>query len=326
MRKFSIFAAVAVSLSVVIPASTCEAQWPDATRGKDPKHVLEIGGGGFHRPGQDSAVAVITDAETGETLFDTEDATSVGGAAGLDIKYQFQTQGGRKLRFRSILADFDNSTEVIGVDGLESTLLEDQTDRVLYEYDSRILSFELMSVRNLAPGINLVAGPRYISIREEVRTEVDGEFDLGDGTPPLDATQINALDADNGLIGLQAGLEINFPISRYLRGETFIRAGGFYNPTEVTDTVQQSVGGTFVTPELLVERNTNSTGSFLGEVGGRLFVDFVPDTVAGYIGYEATWIDGIALAPAQLTAAPLTVDTTNTVFFQAFTFGVQMKF
>lgn len=326
MRKFSIFAAVVVSLSAIYPASTCQAQWPGATRGKEPKHVLEIGGGGFHRPGQDSGIAVITDAETGETLFDTEDATSVGGAAGLDIRYQFESPGGRKLRFRSIVADFDNSNEIFGVAGLESPLLELPTDRVLYEYDSRILSFELMSVRNLAPGINFVAGPRYISFREEVSTEVDGEFDPGDGTIPLDATNVNSIDADNGLIGLQAGLEINFPVSRYLRGETFIRTGGFYNPTEVTQSSQQTVGGLLIPATQLGDRNTKSTGSFLGEVGGRLFFDFIPDTVAGYVGYEATWIDGIALAPAQLTAAAATVDTANTVFFQAFTFGVRMQF
>lgn len=326
MRKFSIFAAIAVSVSAVLPASTCVAQWPAATRGTDHRHSLEIGIGGYNRPGQGSSTPIITDADTGETLFDADDATSVGGAVGLDIRYKFETPGGRNLRFRSILADFDTANEIIGVNGVESPLLTDPTNRVQYEYDSRLLSFELMSIRNLAPGINFVAGPRYISIREEVRTEVDGEFDFGNGIPPVTATEVDTLAADNGLIGLQAGLEITLPISRYLYAETFIRTGGFYNPTEVSESEQTLTGGQFIDPPLFGERNTKSTGSFLGEVGGRLFFDVVPDSIAGYVGYEATWIDGIALAPAQLTAAPLTVDTANTVFFQAFTFGVKMQF
>lgn len=325
MRKFSIFAAVAVSITAVFPVSNCEAQWHGATR-KDQKHILEVGGGGYDRPGQSSATPVVTDSATGATLFDSEDATSVGGAAGLDIRYQFEAPGGRKLRFRSILAEFDTSNEIASVNGLESPLLTDPTDRIQYEYDSRILSFELMSVRNLAPGINFVAGPRYVSIREEVRTEVDGVIDFGNGVPPITATDVSTLAADNGLIGLQAGLELTIPVSRYIYGETFIRAGGYYNPTEVSQSGQQIAGGQFVDPIAFGERNTKSTGSFLGEIGGRVFVDFVPDTVAGYVGYEATWIDGIALAPAQLTAAPATVDTANTVFYQAFTFGLRMQF
>ena len=328
MRKFSIFTAVAVSISAVIPASVSMAQWPAATRGKDHKHMLEIGGGGYDRPGTGDATPVISDAETGETLFDSDDATSVGGAAGLDIKYQFETRGGRTLRFRSIVADFDTVNEINGVAGLASPLLpiDQETDRIQYEYDSRLLSFELMSCRNIAPGINLVAGPRYISMNEEVRTEVDGEVDFGNGIPPVTATQVDTLSADNSLIGLQAGIEITMPLAQYFYAEGFIRGGGFYNPTEVTSAQQQLVGGQFIDPPEFGPRNTSSSESFLGEVGGRLFFDLVPDSVSGYVGYEATWIDGIALAPAQLFATPGSVDTSETLFYQAFTFGMRMKF
>lgn len=327
MRKFSILTAVAVSISAVFPASVCMAQWPGATRGKDHKRMLEIGGGGYDRPGQSSGTPVISDAITGESLFDSGDATSVGGAVGLDIKYQFETRGGRTLRFRSIVADFDTSNEISSSNGLTSTLLMDQaTNRIQYDYDSRLIGFELMSCKNLAPGINIVAGPRYLSLREEVRTEVDGEIDFQNGIPPVTATQVDTLSADNGLIGLQAGLEITMPVTQYLYAETFIRGGGYYNPTEVGRSQQTLVGGQFLDPPEFGDRNTKSTGSFLGEVGGRVFVDFVPDTVAGYVGYEATWIDGIALAPAQLTATSGTVDTANTLFYQAFTFGLRMKF
>ena len=333
MRKFSILATVAVTLTGLLPASDSMAQWPGATRGKDHKHILEIGGGGYSRPGVDSSSPVITEAVTGETLFDAEDATNIGGTIGLDIKYQFQSKRGRTWRFRSIVADFDTESVISSADGLNSPLLgEDdfgvpiETDRISYEYDSRFLSFELMSCRNLAPGVNFVSGPRYVSLREETRTEVDGETTFliaGDG--PVDATQFDSLSADNGLIGLQAGLEITLPITRYLYAETFIRGGGYYNPTEVSRGSQLLADGLFSDP-LNGPRDTKSTGSFLAEVGGRLFFDLIPDTVSGYVGYEATWIDGIALAPAQLTTLPGTVDTANTLFYQAINFGVRMKF
>ena len=333
MRKFSILTTVAVSMTVLLPASDCMAQWPGATRGKDHKHFLEIGGAAYNRPGAQSSDPVISEAVTGETLFDAEDGTNGGSAIGLDIKYQFESRRGRTWRFRSILADFDTSTEIEDSAGLTSPLLGvDElgepvlTDRINYEYDSQLLSFELMSCRNLAPGINLVAGPRYVSLREEIRTEVDGEIDLQNGIPPIDATQLDSFFADNGLIGLQAGLEFTVPISQSLYTEAFIRGGGYYNPTEIARTSQQLAAGQFIDPPTDVSRSTKSTGSFLGEVGGRLFFDVVPDSVSCYVGYEATWIDGIALAPAQLLAPPDTVDTANTLFYQALNFGMRMKF
>ena len=328
MRKFSIFTAVAVSITASIPASVLMAQWPGTTRGKDHKHILEIGGIAFDRPGVGTPTPLITDAQTSETLFDSEDGTSVGGAAGLDIKYQFETRRGRTLRFRSIVADFDTSNEIIGVNGLASPLLPDNVDtnRIQYEYDSRLLSFELMSCRNIAPGINLVAGPRYISMTEEVRLEADGEIDFQNGIAPVAATQVDTLSADNSLIGLQAGIEITLPLAQSFYFEGFARGGGFYNPTEVSSSTQDLVGGQFLDPPLLGPRNTSSSESLLGEVGGRLFFDLVPDAVSGYVGYEATWIDGIALAPAQLFANAGSVDTSNTLFYQGVTFGMRMNF
>ena len=338
MRKFSIIATVAASVVAILPASNCVAQWPSATRSEGHTHILEIGGGGYDRPGVgSSSSSVIEDAVTGESLFDTDDATGVGGAIGLDIKYQFQTRNRRTFRFRSILADFDTSNEITNEAGLTSstfpfpapgvsTVNADTTDRIQYDYDSRLFSLELMSCRNIAPGINFVSGPRYVSIREKVQTEIDGEIDFQNGIPPVTATQVDTLSADNGLIGLQAGLEITYPISRYLYTEGFIRGGGYYNPTEVGRSEQQIAGGQFIDPPAFGDRATKSTGSFLGELGGRLFFDIVPDSVAGYVGYEATWIDGIALAPAQLVNTSGGVDTANTLFYQAITFGMRMQF
>ena len=327
MRKFSIFTA-AVAIAAIIPASFSMAQWPGTTRGANHKHVLEIGGVAFDRPGPSNAIPVISVADTGETLFDSEDATSIGGAAGLDIKYQFESRRGRTWRFRSIIADFDTRNEISDPAGLTSPLfpIGIQTDRIEFDYDSRLLSFELMSSRNIAPGINFLAGPRYLSLTEEVRTEVDGGAEVPAGIPALPASQINRLSADNSLIGLQIGLEFTVPLAQSFYAEGFIRGGGYFNPTEVTTDSQAIAVGAGLAPPVDGPRATSSSESLLAEVGGRLFFDLVPDTVAGYVGYEATWIDGIALAPAQLFATAGTVDTSNTLFYQGVTFGVRMSF
>ena len=53
---------------------------------------------------------------------------------------------------------------------------------------------------------------------------------------------------------------------------------------------------------------------------------FLPNCISGYVGYEATWIDGIALAPANVTLVGGAIDTNNTSFFEAVTFGMQILY
>ena len=106
----------------------------------------------------------------------------------------------------------------------------------------------------------------------------------------------------------------------------FIRTGGYYNPTEVTSTLNSFSDGLLFDsePDTTI---TKSTGSFLAEVGGRVYVDLYHNLVSSYVGYEATWIDGIALAPtAFLNDGTAGVDTANTLFFHAITFGLRMDF
>ena len=53
--------------------------------------------------------------------------------------------------------------------------------------------------------------------------------------------------------------------------------------------------------------------------------EIIPNGLSTYLGYEATVIDGIALAaPNVIDTSP--IDTNNTVFFDAITFGVNLSF
>ena len=111
-------------------------------------------------------------------------------------------------------------------------------------------------------------------------------------------------------------------VSPYFRGAGFIRTGGYYNPTKVRTSNQAGLVG--IPPEeLLRTEATKSTGSFLAEVGGKLYLDFAPNCSL-FAGYEATWIDGVALAPPSfLTPETGEVETANTLFMHAVTFGMR---
>ena len=328
MRTFSLIAAFTVTVTVAFTTIHCHAQWPGTTRGTQNTRYLEIGGRAYSRPGVEDDFPLITDAETGETLFTAEQATNGGSAPGLEIKYGFEGPLDREWEFRTILADFDTDTDVPGP-GLASPLFPGAgVANFNYAYDQQLLSFELNTKRRLAPGITFLAGPRYFSFKENVTSTIDSVAIPGPvgATPVVPTTTVASREATNGLIGLQAGLDLRYPIAQQLYTTGFIRTGGYYNPTEVS-----SSQGTFVNGALFDSipdaTSTFSTGSFLAEVGGRLYVDLYKDSVSAYAGYEATWIDGVALAPSAFLSPPGgEVDTRNTIFFQAVTFGIRMDF
>ena len=117
-------------------------------------------------------------------------------------------------------------------------------------------------------------------------------------------------------------MRIEKRVTQYFRGAGFIRTGGFYNPTKIRTSNQAGIIG--IPPdELFRTEDTKSTGSFLAEVGGKVYLDFAPNC-ALFAGYEATWIDGIALAPPSfLSIDSREVETANTLFMHAITFGMR---
>jgi len=329
VRTFLIITAAVISIAASFSASHCQAQWPGTTRGSNHKNFLEIGGRAYSRPGTDSEFPLITNADTGKTLFSGDDASNGGSAPGLEIRFGSNGKGpyDRNWEFRSIVAEFDTETNVPGP-GLSSPLFPgDGVQDFNYDYDSRLLSFELTSWRSLAPGIRFSAGPRYVSLHESATVDLDSLAPTGvAGAPLIPVNTVSTREAGNSLIGLQAALDLRYQISQQIHSTGFIRTGGYYNPTEVVSSLETFSGGALFDSEPTT-RETKSTGSFLAEVGGRVYVDLYGDAVSTYVGYEATWIDGVALAPpAFLSDGTSGVDTANTLFFHAITFGLRMSF
>ncbi|MFK7766960.1 MAG: hypothetical protein AB8B55_07035 [Mariniblastus sp.] len=291
---------------------------------KDTRMSVEIGGKAYERPGSKLNLPLITDANTFETLFDSNQATDLGTTAGAEVKFNFLTKGGREIEVRTILANWDENTEIVGNDlrspffpvaGFEPTTVN-------FSAEADYFSIEVMERRAISPGITFMFGPRFISAKDRIDLSGTLGVDGGPGIGVVDVTQNQSFEATNSLIGLQAGFEFNFPVSQDIYLNSFIRTGGYYNPTETTRSTSESISTTTTS-----FTQTKATGSFVGEVGGRVYFDVIPNCVSTYAGYEATWIDGMAAAPAQaLTTGSTGVETANTPFFHAFTFGVNMSY
>lgn len=321
MRTFNIVATVIVLVASAAFVSTASAQSPYT---KDARWSVEFGGKAYDRPGDDLGIPLIIDGITRETLFDSEQASSLGSTAGAEVKFNFVSRHGNEIEIRTILANWNENYEIEG-DNLRSPFFPvpgSEPTTVNYDYESDYFSIELMKRKAILPGVTCMFGPRFVSTKDEVTFAGSLLVDPGDGSPPVVFTQTQTTEATNALIGLQGGFEVNVPVGQTCYVNGFMRLGGYTNPTEVT-----IGGGDNFSNISTLTSETKSTGSFLGEVGGRLYGDIVPNCLAGYVGYEATWIDGIALAPAQLLPTSVGgVETSNTAFFHAVTFGFNFSY
>ena len=142
------------------------------------------------------------------------------------------------------------------------------------------------------------------------------------------ATQENDFEAENSLVGLQIGLEYNQPVAQSVFLTVFGRAGGYYNGTEFDTATRTSDSFGLTVPTNVVTRRVQSTEAFVADLGGRVNFQIVPNCLSTFIGYEASVIDGIALSAANVADQNFTsgIDTNNTLFFQAVTFGVNLTY
>lgn len=316
--QITTLAAITFVLSVF---SDANAQWPEYTQIGE-KNYIEIGGRALNRPGTDLDFAILQDATTGETLFSANQATSASSAAGVELSYNFVSKHGRSFEFRTFTGTWDARSSVDQGNIVSPLFPGDVVDFVDYNYDSRIFSFELNAKRSFRQGLTLFAGPRFVSFNDEI-SFVAGINAIPIGpTQPFDTERRQSIEAINNLVGLQVGLRHDQRWAQVFRSAGFIRTGGYVNPTKVRTSDQSGLVG-FAPTELLRTEATKSTGSLLVEVGGKAYLD-IAQGCSLFAGYEATWIDGIALAPPSFfTPESGEVETANTLFFHAITFGMR---
>lgn len=328
MRTFNFIATIAVlvgTTSLWVSESLAQNWFPSSPDSSfarktfdDQRFSVEFGAKAYDRPGDDLGLPLISDSITNEALFDSENATDLGSAGGAEVKFNWiSAKRGRELELRTIIADWEEFSQIDGAN-LTSPFFIDpaaQPSSIGYNYDSDYFSIELMARRAIRPGVTLMFGPRIVSTKDLV--EISGsQVVLG-----TTFTEVQTTEATNVLLGLQGGVEFNYPLADGVRLNGFGRFGGYTNPTEVNFETTDALGAS--TESTL----TKQTGSFLAEIGGRLYIDIFPNALSAYVGYEATWIDGLALAPAQIFSGGVNgVDTANTPFFNAATLGLRWTY
>ncbi len=186
-------------------------------------------------------------------------------------------------------------------------------------YGSDLHNAEFNVRRRTSPCVTWIAGFRFLELQESLRA----------GSIAPTTTDLYSVDTNNQLYGFQVGANAQvLNCGGRFHVDGLFRTGVFSNNAE--QTTHSPLGN--VIPESVPSLTAGATQTaFLGELGLR-GVYQLTNSIGIYGGYSAIWVDGLALAPAQVSATNLfgtpsaSINTTDAVFFHGATVGLQASY
>jgi len=171
----------------------------------------------------------------------------------------------------------------------------DGADYVNINYGSELHNFEANYIVNCCWWVDPLVGFRYMNINERFNY-----FTLDYASEPSNAedyrTSNYLINTDNHLVGFQLGGIIDQPITQCLCVDFGFSAGMYVNFANQSTLMRDNDN-----TEVLRDFNENvGELAFIGDL--RLGLTYqMTHCVAATIGYQVTWIDGVALAPEQVS-------------------------
>ena len=306
---------IAVVALAVLGTAQVQAQWPQTTSPGNCGFWAEANGAVYDRPGTDLGLSLIFDSVTLAPLYTSDDVTDLNTTVGADFRIGNNSHWFGPWEFGGSLATWDTHATVEGAN-LESPFFPGfSPDRVDFFNQSQFYDLEFNLRRAFAPGFTFLYGIRYLDLSDKLQYVSQTDFGI------IDFFTNDVIETSNSAIGGQVGLEYNMPLAQTVYVQGFIKVAGLGNATKV-----DRISSTTLDSEIS-SRDTKGIGTFMGQTGGRIYFELLPRHLHTYAGYEATWIDGVAVAPPQfLSTGTEPVVTANTIFWHAITFGMRYQF
>jgi hypothetical protein len=221
--------------------------------------------------------------------------------------------GPRVSLIRSGCRGYDLELLYFGIDGWSSTRIVPVSETLYdsplqFDWSSKLYNAEFNVRWNPLCRLTMLAGFRWAQLRENFT----GGF-LYDST--FDPTY--NIKTENNLYGFQIGADATLYQVGCFSVEGLMKAGVYGNHAEQTTSYYSQ-------EQTVLFASSTDRAAFIGEIGlqGRYQVT---DCLTLRAGYMAMWLDGVALAPAQLQDV-LSVDTRDTVFYHGATAGLEYRF
>ena len=238
------------------------------------------------------------------------------GDSGFDLEVlYFQTAGWSSTR--SVGPDNPPDWLVMKAPGSFLQTQDHSYQAMAWDYDTNLYNAELNVRWNLDSRLALLAGFRWVNLSENLQ----GSLIPSEGFPPFWNTSTT-----NNLFGLQIGADGKIWGRGAFSINGLIKAGAYVNHEE------ESTGVSI----FKIVRPTSATtnhAAFVGEIGLTCKYQ-VNQALALKVGYEALWLDGVALAPGQIQETYLTPPDTehalgvssSGVFLHGATAGLEYSF
>jgi hypothetical protein len=205
---------------------------------------------------------------------------------------------------------YDYEVLYFGIDGWSDGRFIPQSlnpaSPLFFNWSSRLYNVELNMRWNPSSRVTMLAGFRWANLREDF---VGGRI-LGSGFLPVGDVWSN-----NNLCGFQVGADAKLWESGCFSINGLGKVGIYGNHAEQTSV--------FTGAPDVFSASTNHT-AFIGELGLQARYQ-VTERLALRAGYELLWLDGVAIAPAQLNNL-LGIDSNATVFYHGATAGLELTF
>ena len=246
-----------------------------------------------------------------------------------DLGFNFEP-GFRIGLNRCLVPGWNIEVDYFGIDGWTSSVVRDGNPLILFppavmvsnqfavDYGSDLDSAEVNLCHQFGDRLKLLAGLRWVELHEEFRV-------TGLSPSPLLVPRYTT-QTGNSMYGLQIGLVEKF-FARCGRWHfnSFFKAGVYANHAK-----QETATVGNATPLVTAGDRGNET-SFLGEVGLTAMYR-LGDHASVRTGYQVTWIDGVALAPDQITFTDVTpnspgaatLNARSTLLYHGFHLGLEV--
>ncbi|MGO8691552.1 MAG: BBP7 family outer membrane beta-barrel protein [Thermoguttaceae bacterium] len=192
-----------------------------------------------------------------------------------------------------------------------------------WDYSSQLYNAELNVRWNPSSQVTMLAGFRWVNLGEKLTGALDPPS-ISWEAPFWNATTIN------NLYGLQVGADWKFFARGRFSIDALVKTGLYDNDAEET------TGVSVIAKQVRAGSATTNHAAFVGETG-LLCKYQVSERLLLKAGYEAIWLEGVALAPGQIqetyvtlvpkmTAQALGVNCNSGVFYHGATAGLEYSF
>ena len=188
-----------------------------------------------------------------------------------------------------------------------------------WDYATRLYNAEINVRWDLCSRLTMLAGLRWVNLWEDLRATIEPS----NRTSPFWDTK-----TCNNLYGLQLGEDWKMLNRGPFSMDGLVKAAIF-------DNVADETTGVSIYRTVYGESASSNQAAFLGEIDLQCKYQ-VSQRLLLKLGYEAMWLQGVALAPGQIpetishitpvSVQALGVDSRSGVFFQGATAGLEYSF